>query len=248
MSLTRNLSNPLRPLHRTPSLSKMIEKAAQLPFKVNTQVSQAINEEMPYWALVIGHGRNRADRIFYRNLIFSQPELAEFFYRQEMFSMPAQNVIATCTVAPVGEHELQSRKDLVVFDMPSAMQLMFSDFIMQSAMTIPMALHGDYEEPETLYYSGRFALFSHNEYIDALDEESYETAAQATAMLIGIRLRPAIFSPDRYHYLSFREDGLPGLWAPTLGIRNEVAEMSQFAESFEDAYYTMRQEALRCRR
>lgn len=219
------------------------------PFPVHYSISQKIVPDKIYWAVVVGHGRNRSQRFFYKNLLFPSWELADFFYRQEMFSMPDEKTPDRVEVAQVAEYEMENPASFCLFDMPQVIRLMFTDYILHASMMIPASLHGDEDDPSSMFYSGRFAVCGNAPYTKATEEDAgCENVNQFDSAMFGIRIRPSIAAPNRQKYLSFHEDGLPGLWVMDMGSRGEASIMPEFRESFEGAYHAMENACMRMRR
>lgn len=171
-----------------------------------------------YGIHIDGSGRNRK---FWQDIVFEDFIEAEFFFEQEIFSLPEDQVPERFCVANVHHWEVED-KDLKLYKLPETVKLIFGDFGLLNSMAVTLQLQAN--DMPNIYYSSTWCILANSHWL-----ESDEIVGNDT-QTFGVRLRPGYSAPDRKRYISMRGEGLPGLWYVTIGMKKEVEVFPMFDE------------------
>lgn len=194
-----------------------------------------------YYAIVTG--KKRKNRIFWRNVLFTDVSVASFYIDQEAFAYEfaekklektksslkvESDIPERYNIQMVADWEIEDRDNLNLFEIPRRITVCLSNYGLTSSMNLPMVAHDD--NIERIFFSGRFGFLGHNENHELLGDHFKNNVSESDSQLFGIRMRPAIQAPLRKHLFSMCGDGLPGLWYVNMGERIEKHCNPMFTE------------------
>jgi len=159
-------------------------------------------------------------KFIWRDLCFDDMSLAQFFFDQELFAVPAGLIPKMHLIEEVS---FMVAEKLWMYQFPSSIKVVFFDFFAASAMSLKLEVQ--MEDIPNVFYASSWSIMGNAGWINTEDDKlqfdrNYQT--------FGIRLRPACFSPKRTKYISMRDEGLPGLWYLTIGYRKDTDAMASY--------------------
>jgi hypothetical protein len=160
-------------------------------------------------------------RKFWKNLVFDDSVLADFFFEQEIISIPEHHSPERFNIDNVEAWEVEGRNalktEMMEYKLPPVLRVMLLDYFEHDSMMLKMELNDD--RPPNFFYSTKIAIAGSPMLCE--NDNDLQT--------FGIRLRPKCSAPSRTaRNISLEEDGLPGLWYFTVGYSSNNDTMPIF--------------------